>query len=238
MAHDDDHHGSASSGRRRFSAHLQRLRERLASRLYRRTPPDDAERRPPPALPAPHEPDGPQSASERQSRHDDGNEPRQGVTPPPVILMPAEPPVATAEEIAAPAERQTRAADDAAARAASVPRVAEPPARDALQPDTPAPATSPVPAAPPPGATAVMLGSGIAGPTAREATPWGPRRRARNGFQLALQLAQRPGFCCCCWCLGPHDTRRAKRIFAIVRAVKRAERGLPPRRAWPAFWRR
>ncbi len=53
---------------------------------------------------------------------------------------------------------------------------------------------------------------------------FGRRRRARNGFQLALHLAQRPGFCCCCWCLGPRDARRARRIFALVRAIKRAER--------------
>jgi hypothetical protein len=53
--------------------------------------------------------------------------------------------------------------------------------------------------------------------------PW-PPRRARNGFQLAVHLARRPGFCCCCWRLGPEDTKRAKRIFALVRAIKRAEK--------------
>lgn len=63
----------------------------------------------------------------------------------------------------------------------------------------------------------------VAGPTSIVATamPWTPARRARNGFQLALHLAQRPGFCCCCLCLGPLDTRRARRIFALVRAIKR-----------------
>lgn len=55
-------------------------------------------------------------------------------------------------------------------------------------------------------------------------TPWSPARRARNSFQLALDLAQRPGFCCCCLCLGPLDAKRARRIFALVRAIKRAEK--------------
>ncbi|MBL8567008.1 MAG: hypothetical protein JNM89_14935 [Hyphomicrobiaceae bacterium] len=61
---------------------------------------------------------------------------------------------------------------------------------------------------------------------AQQAMPdaFGQRRRARNGFQLALHLAQRPGFCCCCWCIGPKDARRARHIFALVRAIKRAER--------------
>lgn len=59
---------------------------------------------------------------------------------------------------------------------------------------------------------------------------WTPARRARNGFELALTLAQRPGFCCGCLCLGPHDTRRARRIFALVRAIRRAERAASRRR--------
>lgn len=61
-------------------------------------------------------------------------------------------------------------------------------------------------------------------------TPWSPARRARNSFQLALNLAQRPGFCCCCLCLGPRDARRARRIFALVRAIKRAQRAERRRR--------
>ena len=63
----------------------------------------------------------------------------------------------------------------------------------------------------------------VAAPTAiaAAAMPWTPARRARNGFQLALHLAQRPGFCCCCLCLGRLDARRARRIFALVRAIKR-----------------
>lgn len=61
-------------------------------------------------------------------------------------------------------------------------------------------------------------------------TPWSPARRARNSFQLALNLAQRPGFCCCCLCLGPRDAKRARRIFALVRAIKRAEKSERRRR--------
>lgn len=61
--------------------------------------------------------------------------------------------------------------------------------------------------------------------------PWAPARRARNGFHLALHLAQRPGFCCCCLCLQPRDARRARRIFAIVRAVERARKAEARRQA-------
>lgn len=45
--------------------------------------------------------------------------------------------------------------------------------------------------------------------------------RQRNGFRLAVTLARRPGFCCCCWTIGPKDARRARRIIKIVRRAAR-----------------
>jgi len=45
--------------------------------------------------------------------------------------------------------------------------------------------------------------------------------RRRNGFRLAVTLARRPGFCCCCWSIGPADARRARRIMKVVRRAKR-----------------
>ncbi|MCB1519429.1 MAG: hypothetical protein KDJ37_02510 [Hyphomicrobiaceae bacterium] len=53
-----------------------------------------------------------------------------------------------------------------------------------------------------------------------------PRRRQRNDFLLAVHLAQRPAFCCCCVCLQPADRRRARRIFRIVRSAMKARRSL------------
>ncbi len=38
-------------------------------------------------------------------------------------------------------------------------------------------------------------------------------------FALAARLAQKPFFFCGCWCLSPEDTRRAKRVFRLTRAV-------------------
>lgn len=36
---------------------------------------------------------------------------------------------------------------------------------------------------------------------------------------LILRLAQRPCFCCGCWCLSREDARRSKRVLRLVRAV-------------------
>jgi hypothetical protein len=51
------------------------------------------------------------------------------------------------------------------------------------------------------------------------------RYRARNRFLLFLRFARRPGacFCCCCFCLGRADARRAKRILALTRAFVAAQ---------------
>lgn len=43
--------------------------------------------------------------------------------------------------------------------------------------------------------------------------------RADQDYALTLWLAQRPGFCGCCWCLGREDARRARRVFRFVRAI-------------------
>lgn len=39
--------------------------------------------------------------------------------------------------------------------------------------------------------------------------------------QLQVWLEDRPAFCCCCWCLSREDTKRARRVFRIVRALKK-----------------
>lgn len=105
----------------------------------------------------------------------------------------------------------------------------EAPVADAVASPAPAsevsPSTSPMPntpASPPaPAGTAMTAPPPV----------WSPARQARNGFDVALHLARRPGFCCCCLCLQPIDARRAKRIFAIVRAVRRAEKTAARKRA-------
>lgn len=43
--------------------------------------------------------------------------------------------------------------------------------------------------------------------------------RRENEYALILHLAQKPGFCCCCWSLSPDDSRRTKRVLRLVRAV-------------------
>ncbi|MDX2259027.1 MAG: hypothetical protein NW205_08940 [Hyphomicrobiaceae bacterium] len=48
------------------------------------------------------------------------------------------------------------------------------------------------------------------------------RRAGRGGIDLALHLARRPGFCCCCLCLSRQDARRFKRVARLVRAVQRS----------------
>lgn len=45
---------------------------------------------------------------------------------------------------------------------------------------------------------------------------------ARNDYELTLWLAQKPGFCCGCWCLAPVDARRTKRVLRLVRAVMKS----------------
>ena len=47
------------------------------------------------------------------------------------------------------------------------------------------------------------------------------RRRYRRSYQLQLNLAQRPLFCCCCIGLGVEDARRLRRVLALTRAVVR-----------------
>lgn len=45
-------------------------------------------------------------------------------------------------------------------------------------------------------------------------------------IELRVFLASRPCFFCGCWWLAPADARRAKRIFRLVRAIRRNwERG-------------
>lgn len=46
-------------------------------------------------------------------------------------------------------------------------------------------------------------------------TPAGPN------YRLAVSLARRPGFCGCCWCLSPEDSRRTRRVLRLVNAVSR-----------------
>lgn len=60
-------------------------------------------------------------------------------------------------------------------------------------------------------------------PEPKKPEPLAPRRN-RTGFLLAVRLARRPGFCCCCWCLGPRDAARARRIFKITRKIMRRQR--------------
>jgi hypothetical protein len=43
--------------------------------------------------------------------------------------------------------------------------------------------------------------------------------RRENEYALILHLAQKPGFCCCCWSLSADDSRRTKRVLRLVRAV-------------------
>lgn len=46
--------------------------------------------------------------------------------------------------------------------------------------------------------------------------------RARNDYELTLWLAQKPVFCCGCWCLTPTDTKRTKRVLRLVRAIMKS----------------
>jgi len=72
------------------------------------------------------------------------------------------------------------------------------------------------------------VGAGRAGKEAAidpvTAGPLAQPRHRRNDFLLAVHLAQRPAFCCCCFCLEREDRRRARRIFRIVRAAMKAAR--------------
>ena len=48
-------------------------------------------------------------------------------------------------------------------------------------------------------------------------------------FRLAMQLTRRRKFCCCCVCLKPDEARRARRVFRLVRQLKRRRQSAPPR---------
>lgn len=43
--------------------------------------------------------------------------------------------------------------------------------------------------------------------------------RHEHDYALTLRLAQKPGFCCCCWNLAPDDARRTKRVLRLVNAI-------------------
>lgn len=53
-------------------------------------------------------------------------------------------------------------------------------------------------------------------------------RASSEDYHLTLWLAQRPLFCCCCWCLSREDALRAKRVFRLVKAIVRDWEGEPP----------
>ncbi len=43
-------------------------------------------------------------------------------------------------------------------------------------------------------------------------------------YRLVLNLARKPGFCLCCWCLKREDALRARRVVRLTRAVMRSWR--------------
>ncbi len=47
-------------------------------------------------------------------------------------------------------------------------------------------------------------------------------RYSFRDHRLELWLAERPCFCCGCWCLSREDAERARRIFRLVRAIRDA----------------